>query len=121
MDIEEFVTKVQPGKKINRLKKYEGQIKKLKSDGYTDQQVREWLATVGVEISREAVRRFAKRITADQPTSHSYSEVKANPTPSTPAKDTEILSNAEKLRKRLQDQKSEAEGHRFKHDKNGNT
>jgi hypothetical protein len=120
MDIEEFVNKVPPGKKINRLKKYEGQIKQLKSYGYTDQQVREWLATVGVEISREAVRRFSKKITANQATPHSSPEVKAAPTSSTPDKEAENLPQAEKLKKRLQEQKSEAEGSRFKHDKNGN-
>lgn len=119
MDIEEFVSKVQPGKKINRLKQYESEIKQLKSNGYTDQQVREWLATIGIEISREAVRRFAKKIRDSQPPLDRNTQVKAKTEHETPDNETENISQAEKLKQRLREQKSEAEGSRFKHDKNG--
>lgn len=109
MDIKEFLSNVQPGKKVSRLKRYEQEINELKSKGYTDDQIRQWLAKNNVVVSREAVRRFAKKIS--QTTS----------TETKPAKiiDKPHESNAERIQKCLADQKAQASNTTFKHDKSG--
>lgn len=118
MDIEEFVKTVPPGKKTSRLNKYANEIRQLKSKGYTDEQIREWLGRNGIEISREAVRRFVKKTNANQTTG-----IAEKPEPDKieqTANNTQTESQAEKLKKRLAEQQSEAEKARFKHDKSGN-
>lgn len=112
MDIKEFLSSVQPGKKVSRLKQYEQEIGELKSKGYTDDQIRQWLAKNDVVVSREAVRRFAKKIS--QITTPTTVEI-------TPAKniDKPNESNAEKIQRRLAEQKAQASSAVFKHDKSG--
>lgn len=112
MDINEFLSSVQPGKKVSRLKKYEREISELKSRGYTDDQIRQWLAQNDLVVSREAVRRFAKKISqtaAPSITDNKTGEVanKANET------------NAEKIQRRLVEQQEQARSTVFKHDKSG--
>lgn len=61
MDIEEFEKKVTPSAKRSRLEPFRVQIFELKVKGYADWQVRDWLATNGLEISRQAVQQFIKK------------------------------------------------------------
>jgi hypothetical protein len=122
MDIEEFVKNNAPGRRISRLEKYANEIKTLKQQKYTDEQIRQWLATNGVEISREVIRRYCKRLAAKS----------SEPTVTTPAPNEkpvaiEILetaigseSQAEKLQRKLAEQRADADKTRFKHDKSGN-
>ena len=60
MDIEEFAKQVQPRAKRSQLDPYREQIFTLKARGYANWQIRDWLATVGIECSQEAVRKFIK-------------------------------------------------------------
>lgn len=113
MDIKEFLSNVQPAKKVSRLKKFELEIRELKSKGYTDEQIRQWLAKNGVEVSREAVRRFAKKI-----------ETLAVIPPQPPVVKEVVKSDgetkAEKIQRRFAEQKTHAGQTVFKHDKSGN-
>lgn len=128
MDINEFVQRVQPRKKRSRLIPFAGQIKALKMQGYTDLQIRDWLAANGIEVSRESVRKFIKNAaksdvgqaveTTTQPDGAHKEEVTGDS--SAPVQKTG-LSQADKMRERLKEQKREADSTRFKHDKTGNT
>ena len=60
MDIEEFEKKVKPRAKRSRLEPFQAQIFELKAKGYANWQVSEWLATNGLKVSPEAVRKFIK-------------------------------------------------------------
>lgn len=60
MDIEEFEKSVAPKAKRSRLEPFQSQIFELKSKGYANWQVSEWLAANGVKVSQEAVRKFIK-------------------------------------------------------------
>lgn len=60
MDIEEFAKQVQPRAKRSQLDPYKEQIFTLKARGYANWQIRDWLATVGIKCSQEAVRKFIK-------------------------------------------------------------
>jgi hypothetical protein len=61
LDIDEFEKQVKPGAKRSRMEPYRAQIFALKSKGYADSQVRDWLATNGVIVSRQAVQQFVKK------------------------------------------------------------
>lgn len=113
MDIDEFVSKVQPGKKVSRLKQYEQQIGALKAKGYTDDQIRQWLAENNVVVSREAVRRFAKKIL------HPASSTNADELTVQDISKNINESQAAKLQRRLAEQKKDARSTLFKHDKSG--
>lgn len=122
MDIEEFVKKNAPGRRTSRLDKYADEIKTLKKQKYTDEQIRQWLATNGVEISREVLRRYYKRLAAK-----SNESTVATPTTTekielteTPEIDRSNESQADKLRRQLAEQQGDANKTRFKHDKSGN-
>lgn len=65
MDIEEFKSKVSPSAKRSRLEPFRSQILELKSNGYADWQVRDWLAGNGLEVSRQAVQQFFKKAAAN--------------------------------------------------------
>jgi len=130
MDIEEFAKKVQPRKKRSRLIPFKDQIMTLKSQGYTDLQIRDWLALNEVEVSREMVRKFvAKQASAKQPDLQSSNALASSNTgsktvDSAPAIDQAAkpgMSQADKMRIKLEEQKRDAESKRFKHDKTGNT
>ncbi len=58
MDIEEFEKRMKPSAKRSRLEPFRAQILELKAKGYANWQVCEWLATNGVKVSQEAVRKF---------------------------------------------------------------
>ena len=126
MDINEFVKRVQPRKKRSRLIPFADQIGQLKAQGYTDLQIRGWLAENGVEVSREAVRKFIKNAAkpgSQQPTDTVIlnSAHKENTTGDTSVPVTNAgLSQADKIRQKLEDQKRDADSKRFKHDKTGN-
>lgn len=60
MDIEEFEKKVEPRAKRSRLEPFQAQIFELKTKGYANWQVCEWLAANGLKVSQEAVRKFIK-------------------------------------------------------------
>jgi hypothetical protein len=62
MDIEEFKKQVSPSAKRSRLEPFRSQILELKANGYADWQVRDWLAGNGLEVSRQAVQQFFKKI-----------------------------------------------------------
>lgn len=129
MDLNEFVQHVQPRKKLSRLISFKDPILTLKAQGYSDLQIRDWLAGNGIEVSRETVRKFIKN------------SAPAHPQQTTPAttgaesgqQDTQSghrgapvvghsgLSQADKMRRKLDDQKRDADSNRFKHDKTGNT
>jgi hypothetical protein len=116
MDIKQFMATVQPGKKISRLKQFEKDIRELKANGYTDDQIRIWLAENNLIVSREAVRQFVKKFGKGEviPTLEQDTKMVEKPT------EHQDESNAERLRKRLAKQKEKADGTRFKHDKSGN-
>jgi len=112
MDIKEFLSSVQPGKKVSRLKQYELEIGELKSKGYTDDQIRQWLAKNDVIVSREAVRRFAKKI------SQAPAPVTLDNKPADNVANQKE-SNAAKIQRSLEEQKTQASSSLFKHDKSG--
>ena len=127
MDINEFLQRVQPRKKRSRLIPFAEQIAMLKRQGYTDLQIRGWLAENGVEVSREAVRKFIKNAAKAGPptpaetikTTESAHKENMTGDASAPVENTG-LSQADKIRQKLEDQKRDAESKRFKHDKTGN-
>jgi hypothetical protein len=122
MDIEEFVQKHQPGMRTSRLDKYAKEIKALKEKKYTDEQIREWLATNGLQISREAIRRYVKKLTTgSQSTTPAPVITESQPKPvEAAAAAPSNESQAEKLRRKLAEQQGDADKTRFKHDKSGN-
>jgi hypothetical protein len=123
MDIEQFVKKHKPRMRTSKLDKYVQEIKTLKDQKFTDEQIREWLATNEIQVSREAVRQFVKKVSKDGPVTveslvPNRSDSEPNEVPRT------LISNesqADKLRRKLAEQQSEADKTRFKHDKSGNT
>lgn len=60
MNIEEFEKQVQPRAKRSKLEPFKVQIFELKQKGYTNLQVSDWLASNGMHVSSEAVRKFIK-------------------------------------------------------------
>jgi hypothetical protein len=123
MDIEQFVKKHKPRMRTSKLDKYAQEIKTLKDRKFTDEQIREWLATNEIHVSREAVRQFVKKVSKNvqvtfEPVAPNQSEPEPNEIPRTPISSE---SQAEKLRRKLAEQQSDADKTRFKHDKSGNT
>jgi len=59
--IEDFMRQTQPKAKRSRLEPFQEPILLLKSKGYANWQVREWLVSNGVEISLESVRKFINK------------------------------------------------------------
>jgi orotate phosphoribosyltransferase-like protein len=127
MDIKEFVQRVQPRKKRSRLIPFADQIRELKAQGYTDLQIRDWLAENSLEVSRETVRKFIKKGTetttkqASDMTTETHDAHKENTSSNTDTAVEKVgLSQADKIRKKLEDQKRDADSRRFKHNKTGN-
>jgi hypothetical protein len=58
MDIEEFKRKINPKGKSSKLDPYRIQIFDLKQTGYTNQQICEWLETIGEKITKDGLRKF---------------------------------------------------------------
>lgn len=83
MDIEEFEKQVPPKAKRSRLEPFAAQIFALKAKGYTNEQVRDWLASNSEKVSVEGVRKFIKSRENDQPAATGVS-TGAPPTPTPP-------------------------------------
>lgn len=60
MDIDEFEKRMQPSAKRSKLEPFQAQIFELKSKGYANWQVCEWLVANGVKVSQEGLRKFIK-------------------------------------------------------------
>lgn len=58
MDINEFVKQVKPRAKRSQLDPFKAQIFELRKLGYANWQIRDWLATNGIEVTQESVRKF---------------------------------------------------------------
>ena len=58
MDINEFIKQVKPRAKRSQLDPFRAQIFELRELGYANGQIRDWLATNGVEVTQESVRKF---------------------------------------------------------------
>jgi len=134
MDVEDFTRQVKPRKNGSQLLPFQKEISDLKRQGYSDEQIREWLAQNNIAVSRENVRKFIKRHLPNLSQEH-QTQSPANPASTTkyeqaPAKKILIAqttsdagineSVVEKLRRLTEEQRSEAEKARFKHDKTGN-
>jgi hypothetical protein len=127
MDVEEFAREVKPRRKRSRLLPFKDQIQKLKTQGYTDMQIRDWLARNDIEISRESVRKFIKNhltgMDAEPAPSSEHdasSPGRANLSPAAGDTTAATESQADKMRRQLREQQNEADKNRFKHDKTGN-
>jgi len=58
MDINDFVKQVKPRAKRSQLDPFKAQIFELRELGYANWQIRDWLATNGIEVTQESVRKF---------------------------------------------------------------
>ena len=58
MDIKEFIKQVKPRAKRSQLDTFKSQIFELRELGYANGQIRDWLATNGIEVTQESVRKF---------------------------------------------------------------
>jgi hypothetical protein len=58
MDIKQFVKQVKPRAKRSQLDPFKAQIFELRELGYANGQIRDWLATNGIEVTQESVRKF---------------------------------------------------------------
>ena len=128
MDIEEFVKGVQPRKKRSRLLPFRDQIMALKTQGYTDLQIRDWLALNKIDVSREMVRKFVAQQGTEKTAATMKVEPNEKPTSTKtitshdkePEKPTNSqMTQADKIRAKLEEQKRDAESKHFKHDKTG--
>lgn len=126
MDIEEYVKQVQPRKKRSRLIPFTSQITSLKAQGYTDLQIRDWLAANGVQVSREMVRKFVAQKAIEKASDNNKNTLPHHPvvendqaTEAANTAETPPTTQAEKIRKMLEKQKDEASKKLFRHDKTG--
>lgn len=133
MDVEDFTREVKPHHRRSRLEKFKAEISALKSKGYSDMQVRDWLAQNGITVSRENVRKFIKRHLKNldnAPALEQPSETPATPEAiqgaqlatetSAPADSGAVESQAARLQRLAREQRNEAAQTQFKHDKTGN-
>ena len=59
MDIQEFIKRERPtGRRPSRIEPFLAQVQRLKAAGYSDQQVRAFLAENGVRVTQPTVSRF---------------------------------------------------------------
>ena len=58
MDINEFIKQVQPRAKRSKLDPFRAHIFELRGLGYANWQIRDWLATNGIKVTQESVRKF---------------------------------------------------------------
>lgn len=79
MNIEEFEMTVRPGGKRSRIEPFQAEVFALKTKGYADGQIRDWLKLNGLDVSRQAVQQFVKRGIRPKP-----SLAFSHPTSSTP-------------------------------------
>lgn len=132
MDVDEYAREVKPHYKRSKLFAFKDQIRELKHKGFSDMQVRDWLAQNGVQVSRENVRKFIKRHLVDLDestaedkqrspvTDQAIQNVGNENSPETQQPQSTKESPAERLRRLAQEQRDEADKKRFSHDKTGN-
>lgn len=60
MDIEEFSRNFSPRARGSRLDPFKKEILLLKERGYADWQIRDWLASNGLQVTRQAVQQFSR-------------------------------------------------------------
>lgn len=132
MDVDEYAREVKPHYKRSKLLAFKDQIRELKHKGFSDMQVRDWLAQNGIQVSRENVRKFIKRhlvdldenMAEDKQQSPATNETMQNfgneNSPETQQLENTKESPAERLRRLAQEQRDEADKRRFSHDKTGN-
>jgi hypothetical protein len=135
MDVDDYAREVKPHHKRSKLLAFKEQIRALKQKGFSDMQVRDWLAQNGVQVSRENVRKFIKRHLIDvdknktEDEQQSPEEIgqleKRTDLGSADKADAKQIANtkespAERLRRLAQEQRDEADSKRFSHDKTGN-
>lgn len=90
MDIEEFAKQVQPRAKRSQLDPYREQIFTLKARGYANLQIRDWLETVGIKCSQEAVRKFIKSRAEQGAVDCAIQKPPAGSTPASPSSTNRI-------------------------------
>lgn len=135
MDVDDYAREVKPHHKRSKLLAFKDQIRALKHKGFSDMQVRDWLAQNGVQVSRENVRKFIKRHlvdvegnkTKDEQKSLGKTDQSETPPDISSGGSTQVAqiantkeSPAERLRRIAQEQRNEADSKRFSHDKTGN-
>lgn len=135
MDVDDYAREVKPHHKRSKLLAFKDQIRALKHKGFSDMQVRDWLAQNGVQVSRENVRKFIKRHLVDVDEGNTKDEEQSSAKPDqiemTPdigsegSTEVQQIANtkespAERLRRIAQEQRDEADSKRFSHDKTGN-
>ena len=85
MDIEEFSRSVTPRARRSRLDPFKKEILLLKERGFADWQVRDWLASNGLRVTRQAVQQFVHKHwnpgTTPLPEGQSLSQAAARPAP----------------------------------------
>ena len=135
MNVDDYAREVKPHHKRSKLLAFKEQIRALKQKGFSDMQVRDWLAQNGVQVSRENVRKFIKRHLVDVDENKTEDEQqspgkigqaeKRTDLGSADKADAKQIANtkespAERLRRLAQEQRDEADSKRFSHDKTGN-
>ncbi len=75
MDINEFIQQVKPRAKRSQLDPFKSQIFELRELGYANGQIRDWLATNGIEVTQESVRKFV--VTRESASAQSANKEKA--------------------------------------------
>ena len=75
MDINEFIKQVKPRAKRSQLDPFKAQIFELRELGYANGQIRDWLATNGIEVTQESVRKFV--VTRESASAQSANREKA--------------------------------------------
>lgn len=126
MDIEEFAKGVHPRKKRSKLLPFREQIFALDLQGYTYPQIRDWLALNNVAVSMQMVHKFIAQEKAKPISNGKDKESASNPGAQEsvikPRETTNPpITQADKIRAKLDEQKRDAESKHFKHDKTGNT
>lgn len=58
ISVNEFMAKVRPAGKCSQLEAHRESILKLKGARYSVEQIRQWLAENGIEVSGGAIRNF---------------------------------------------------------------
>lgn len=138
MDVEDFTRKVKPHHKRSKLQKFETEIRDLKRQGYSDMQVRNWLEENGIKVSRQNVQKYIARHLADLnqvegaapstmpahpgggPAGGHQAPAEIKPVEQAASGADPHESPAERIRRQAEEQRSDAEKTRFKHDKTGN-
>jgi aspartyl aminopeptidase len=123
MELDDYIKQIQPRQKKSRLIPFVEQIFALKTAGYTDMQIRDWLDTNGLQVSREMVRQFIakngpiRKLNKNQKNLPAIANLEQNINEDKNEHENE--TNAEKIRRVVAKQKDDALKKQFKHDKTG--